>query len=76
MRPLTRLLRSNICAFQTCGTVAPLGFSPLRIWIGKGMSVRLGSTRSNERIGYYALGVIESRKERFELLPYYTRILV
>jgi AcrR family transcriptional regulator len=42
---------------------------------GKDAHVRARITYYHQ-VGYYALGVIESRKERLELLPYYTKILV
>lgn len=43
-------------------------------YIGKDAHVRARVTYYHQ-VGYYALGVRESRKQRLELLPYYTKIL-
>lgn len=41
---------------------------------GKEAQVRARITYYHQ-VGYYALGVRESRKQRFELMPYYTKVL-
>lgn len=43
-------------------------------YIGKEAHVRARVTYYHQ-VGYYALGVRESRRQRLELLPYYTKIL-